>query len=70
MNSLYQNIDRMEEGKANIYSKKHGKKKVKIKGMWLDGWIVRLKYRVVERLKIIKKSKSGENVRGIVIVQW
>ena len=27
MNSLYQNIDRMEEGKANIYNKKHGEKK-------------------------------------------
>ena len=27
MNSLYQNIDRMEERKANIYSKKHGEKK-------------------------------------------
>ena len=26
MNSLYQNIDRMEERKANIYSKKHGER--------------------------------------------
>ena len=29
MNSLYQNIDRMEEKKINIYSKKHGEKKSK-----------------------------------------
>ena len=27
MNSLCQNIDRMEEKKVNIYSKKHGEKK-------------------------------------------
>ena len=32
MNSLYQNIDRMEERKANIYSKKHGEKKSQNKG--------------------------------------
>ena len=32
MNSLYQNTDRMEERKANIYSKKHGEKKSQNKG--------------------------------------
>ena len=32
MNLLYQNIDRMEEKKINIYSKKHGEKKSQNKG--------------------------------------
>ena len=34
---VWQNIDRMEERKANIYSKKNGGRRVKIKGN-MKGW--------------------------------
>ena len=44
------NIDRMEERKATIYGKKKmGRRRVKIKGIWRDGRIVWLRYRVVGR---------------------
>ena len=41
-----QNIDSMEERKTNIYSKKKkmGRRRVKIKGIWRDGRIERLRY--------------------------
>ena len=37
MNLLYQNMDRMEERKANIYSQKHGEKKSQNKGNMKGG---------------------------------
>ena len=45
----WQNIDSMEERKTNIYSKKKGRRRVKIKRIRRDGGIERLRYRVMRR---------------------
>ena len=43
-------MDWMEEKITNFYNKKRmGRKRVKIKGRWRDGKIVKLRYRVVDR---------------------
>ena len=45
----WQNIDSMEERKTNIYSKKKGRRRVKLKRIRRDGGIERLRYRVMRR---------------------
>ena len=55
----------MEEGKANIYNKKHGEKKSQNKRNVKPRMNCKVK---VQNSGEIKKNKSGENVRRIVIV--